>query len=74
MTRPTLLPLPLPQFFDGKRAADYAYRPDAAMLAGSAADWRAQHAIRGRSSLIKRRPPWHSQPPKFKRAPSSPAW
>ncbi len=39
-------PLSLPSFFDGKRAADYAYRPDAAMLASLAADWRAQHAIK----------------------------
>ncbi|MBA2544430.1 MAG: nicotinamidase [Deltaproteobacteria bacterium] len=46
MTRPSLKPLPLPQFYDGKRAADYAYRPDSMMLAGSAADWRGQHAIR----------------------------
>jgi nicotinamidase-related amidase len=39
-------PLPIPQFFDGRRAADYTYRPDAAMLASSAAGWRAQHAIK----------------------------
>ena len=44
-TRPSK-PLPIPQFFDGKRAAEYGYRPDAASLATSAADWRAQHAIR----------------------------
>ena len=29
--------------------------------------------IRGRSSLIRRGPPWHSQPRKWKSAPSSPA-
>ena len=45
MTRKTT-PLPIPAFFDGKRAADYAYRPDAAMLMSNAVDWRAQHAIR----------------------------
>lgn len=39
-------PLPIPQFFDGARAADYQYRPDAAALASAAAGWRAQHAIR----------------------------
>jgi len=39
-------PLPLPTFFDGARAADYAYRPDAAMLASLATEWRAQHAIK----------------------------
>src|SRR3954468_20933231 len=44
--KPTPTPLPIPQLFDGKRAADYAYRPDAATLATSAADWRARHAIR----------------------------
>ncbi|HEU0034022.1 MAG TPA: nicotinamidase [Kofleriaceae bacterium] len=38
--------LPLPAFFDGKHAADYHYRPDAAQLMKAAADWRAQHAIR----------------------------
>lgn len=38
--------LPVPPHFDGKRAAAYAYRPDAAMLATLATDWRAQHAIR----------------------------
>ena len=41
-----LKPLPIPAFFDGKRAAEYAYRPDAAMLASTATDWRAQHAIK----------------------------
>jgi nicotinamidase-related amidase len=38
--------LPIPPFFDGKRAADYAYRPDAATVADAAATWRAQHAVR----------------------------
>ena len=39
-------PLPIPSFFDGQRAADYAYRPDATMLASLATEWRAQHAIK----------------------------
>src|SRR5215207_815785 len=39
-------PLPIPAFFDGKRAADYAYRPDAPVVADAAATWRAQHAVR----------------------------
>src|SRR5688572_16733064 len=39
-------PLPIPQFFDGKRAADYAYRPDAAVVADAAATWRKQHDIK----------------------------
>lgn len=39
-------PLPLPALFDGTRAADYAYRPDAAQLATAAAEWRARHAIK----------------------------
>src|SRR5499427_8073175 len=39
-------PLPLPALFDPKRAADSRYRPDAAVLATAAADWRAQHAIK----------------------------
>jgi nicotinamidase-related amidase len=39
-------PLPLPPLFDGARAARYDYRPDATALAGAAADWRAQHALR----------------------------
>src|SRR5512132_178667 len=38
--------LPIPQFFDGKRAADYAYRPDAAVVADAAATWRTQHAVK----------------------------
>ena len=38
--------LPIPAFFDGKRAADYAYRPDAAVVADAAATWRAQHGVR----------------------------
>ncbi|MBA3501650.1 MAG: nicotinamidase [Myxococcota bacterium] len=38
--------LPIPQFFDGKRAADYAYRPDATVVADAAQAWRAQHAVR----------------------------
>jgi len=37
--------LPLPSFFDGKRAADWSYRPDAAQLAVAASAWRAQHRI-----------------------------
>jgi len=46
MTRPTPKTLPTPQFFDGARAADYGYRPDAAALATAATEWRAKHAIR----------------------------
>ncbi|MBS1117969.1 MAG: Nicotinamidase [Deltaproteobacteria bacterium] len=46
MSRSQATPLPLPPVFDGKRAADYAYRPAAATLATAAADWRRQHAIR----------------------------
>ena len=38
--------LPIPSFFDPKRAADWSYRPDAAQLAVTAADWRAQHRIK----------------------------
>jgi nicotinamidase-related amidase len=38
--------LPIPQFFDGKRAADYAYRPDATVVADAAAEWRKQHPIK----------------------------
>ena len=47
-------PLPLPDLFDPKRAADSRYRPDAAVLATTAADWRAQHAIRPAASDEKR--------------------
>jgi nicotinamidase-related amidase len=39
-------PLPLPPWFDPRRAADYGYRPDAAALAAAAADWRKQHGVR----------------------------
>jgi nicotinamidase-related amidase len=39
-------PLPLPGLFDPRRAADHGYRPDAAAIAASAADWRAQHRLR----------------------------
>src|SRR3954469_3761228 len=38
--------LPIPDLFDPKRAADYAYRPDAATVATAAAQWRSQHSIR----------------------------
>src|SRR5262247_926477 len=38
--------LPIPDFFDPKRAADWAYRPDAATLAAKATPWRAQHRIK----------------------------
>ncbi|HWO22588.1 MAG TPA: nicotinamidase [Kofleriaceae bacterium] len=41
-----ITPLPLPPSFDGARAADYNYRPDAAALAQTAADWRARHKVR----------------------------
>ncbi len=39
-------PLPLPTFYEPRRAAEYAYRPDAAVIAEASATWRAQHAIR----------------------------
>ena len=45
MSRPSK-PLPIPQWFDGRRAADYSYRPDAATIASAAIDWRAQPAVR----------------------------
>jgi nicotinamidase-related amidase len=38
--------LPIPQFFDPKRAADYGYRPDAAQIASAATAWRAHHQIK----------------------------
>jgi nicotinamidase-related amidase len=38
--------LPIPDFFDPRRAADFGYRPDAAALAGAAAAWRKQHRLR----------------------------
>src|SRR5688500_10921674 len=39
-------PLPIPQFFDGKRAADYAYRHDATVLADDAPSRRQQHDVK----------------------------
>jgi nicotinamidase-related amidase len=42
----TTKPLPIPTFFDGRRAADWAYRPDAATLLAQATQWRAKHALR----------------------------
>ena len=42
----TPTPLPLPRFFDARKAADWSYRPDAAALATAAADWRKTHALR----------------------------
>jgi nicotinamidase-related amidase len=38
--------LPLPSWFDPRRAADYGYRPDAATIAASAAGFARQHAVR----------------------------
>ena len=38
--------LPIPSFFDGKRAADFTYRPDAAQLASAGAAWRAHHGLK----------------------------
>jgi nicotinamidase-related amidase len=38
--------LPMPDFFDPRRASDFSYRPDAATLAGAAATWRKQHQLR----------------------------
>ena len=39
-------PLPLPPFFDPRRAAAHAFAPDAAALAAAAPAWRAQHGVR----------------------------
>src|ERR1700690_3580462 len=44
MTTP--LPMPLPRFFDARRAADWSYRPDTDALAAAAAGWRKTHALR----------------------------
>lgn len=44
MTSPK--PLPLPDWYDGRRAAEYAYRPAADVLATDAAAWRDRHRIR----------------------------
>ncbi|MDQ3368302.1 MAG: nicotinamidase [Myxococcota bacterium] len=46
MSRMSTKPLPIPAFFDGAHAGDYAYRPDATVVAGAATDWRAAHAIK----------------------------
>ncbi len=37
---------PLPDFYRPARAAEWAYRPDAAQLHAAATAWRAQHAIK----------------------------
>lgn len=50
MSARTIKPLPIPDFFDPKRAADYGYRPDATALATAATRWRAQHGIRASAS------------------------
>ena len=42
----TTTPLPLPTFYEPRRAAEYAYRPDAAVIADASASWRKQHALR----------------------------
>ena len=42
----TTTPLPLPTFYEPRRAAEYAYRPDAAVIADASAAWRKQHALR----------------------------
>jgi nicotinamidase-related amidase len=39
-------PLPVPPFFDPRRAAQWGYRPDAAALATAASAWRKQHGVR----------------------------
>ncbi|MFN0251943.1 MAG: nicotinamidase [Kofleriaceae bacterium] len=49
MTR-TIAPLPSPALFDGKRASDYAYRPDAAKVAADAQDFRAKHSLKPAAS------------------------
>ncbi len=38
--------LPIPSFFDARRAADWHHRPDAAALATAAAAWKRTHAIK----------------------------
>src|SRR5688572_16427555 len=38
--------LPVPSFFDPKRAADWSFRPDAAQLASAGAAWRTAHALK----------------------------
>lgn len=43
-------PLPLPQLFDAKKAADYAYRPDTSVVASEATAWRAHHALKPSAS------------------------
>lgn len=50
MARPTPAPLPVPPLHDPKRAADYAYRPDAEAIATAATAWRAQHGVRPAAS------------------------
>lgn len=42
----TTTPLPLPTFYEPRRAAEYAYRPDASVIADASASWRNQHALR----------------------------
>lgn len=37
--------LPLPPFYDPKRAAEWAYRPDVTALLAHAADWAKTHAV-----------------------------
>ncbi len=46
----TTAPLPIPALFDGTRAADYLYRPDAAKVAADAQDFRATHALKPAAS------------------------
>lgn len=50
----TSSPLPIPALFDGTRAADYAYRPDAAKVAADAQAFRAQHGLRPAASAETR--------------------
>src|SRR5207302_2392969 len=45
---------PIPTFFDPKRAAEWAYRPDAAQLHVTAGAWKAQHAIKPAAADEKR--------------------
>jgi nicotinamidase-related amidase len=47
-------PLPLPPSFDGRRAADWSYTPDAAQIAKEAATWRQAHGIRPAAADEKR--------------------
>ncbi|MBL8625086.1 MAG: nicotinamidase [Myxococcales bacterium] len=54
MTTRTVSPLPLPSHYQPADAGRWGYRPDEAMLATTAADWRAQHQVRPAASDERR--------------------